>query len=689
MSGDPLLRVESLSVSYASPDGDVPALRDVSFAVAKGEALALVGESGSGKSTVALAILGLFGPEAIITGGRILYGGDDLARLSRDALSRLRGNRMSMVFQDPFGTLNPAMPVGLQVAEPLMRHRTMARREAMERAIAALAEVGLPRPAELAMAYPHQLSGGMQQRILIASALICEPDLIILDEPTTALDVTIEAQILDLLDTLRRRRNLAMLFITHNLGVVNRICDRVCVLYAGSILEEGPSARTLHQPLHPYTQGLLGAIPQIGPQRHARLKPIPGHLPEPGMLPAGCVFHPRCSYVLSECRTDPQLLRPLDGAIVRCWRAAVLPRADNAAVTTAAPRVSPAGGALLDVRDLRKSYPLGRSIKFGGPNVIRIERRDVRAVDGVSLTIRAGEVLGLVGESGSGKSTLGRCLVRLIDASGGQINFSGADVTKARGALLHKFRGDVQIIFQNPASSLNPRRSVSATIGRSLDLLGHVSRQDRQSRIDGLLGSVGLPPHFAQRFPHQLSGGERQRVSIARALASNPKFIVCDEPVSALDVSIQATVLNLLADLRDKLQLAYLFISHDLSAVAHIADRIAVMYAGAICEEGPADAVLARPNHPYTEALLSAVPTVSDASTADRRIRLRDRIARIPDPAAGCRFHDRCPRKIGPICEQQVPPVIEPSEGHWISCHLPVHVLSRPAIGVGDAHEIR
>ena len=682
MSIDPLLRVESLCVSYASLNGNVPALRDVSFSVARGEALALVGESGSGKSTVALAILGLLGSEATVGGGRILYAGADLARLPAEELGRLRGNRLSTVFQDPFATLNPSMPIGMQVAEPLMRHKAMPRQEALARAVAALAEVGLSRPAELAKAYPHQLSGGMQQRVLIASALICEPDLIILDEPTTALDVTIEAQILDLLDTLRRRRNLAMLFITHNLGVVNRICDRTCVLYAGSVLEEGPKDLTLHRPLHPYTQGLLRAVPQLGPRRRARLRPIPGHLPEAGMLPKGCVFHPRCSHALGECREDEQLLRPLEGGMVRCWRADSLPRAEDGGATAVDAHAAPTRNVLLDVQDLRKTYALGRKIRFGGPHLVRVERSEVRAVDGVSLTIRAGEVLGLAGESGSGKSTLGRCLVRLIQTSGGMIRFDGEDVTDAGGAALHEFRRDVQIVFQNPASSLNPRRRVGATIGRSLDLLGNIPRQDRQPRIDALLEAVGLPAHFANRFPHQLSGGERQRVSIARALASNPKFIVCDEPVSALDVSVQATVLNLLADLRDRLQLAYLFISHDLSAVAHIADRIAVMYAGAICEEGPTDAVLSRPNHPYTEALLSAVPTVNDATKEDSRIRLRDGANASSHTPTGCRFHPRCPRKIGPICEQKVPPVVSPSEGHWISCHLPVEELSLPAADV-------
>jgi peptide/nickel transport system ATP-binding protein len=685
MSGAPLLDVEKLGVRYATPAGDIGAVRDVSFSVDKGEALGLVGESGSGKSTVALAIMGLLGSEATISGGRILFGGRDLARLQASELRTLRGDRLSIVFQDPFASLNPGLTVGLQVAEPLIHHRGVPRREALARAEAALAEVGLPRPRDLLSAYPHQLSGGMQQRMLIAAALICEPDLIILDEPTTALDVTIEAQILDLLDMLRRRRKLAMLFITHNLGVVNRICDRTCVLYAGSVLEQGPKDLTLGRPLHPYTLGLLGSVPRLGRGRLSRLTPIAGRFPDLARLPPGCVFHPRCPHVLPECRIEPQLLRPLAGGEVRCWRAGSLPQGDHEAPQARGERPAQTQAALLAAQDIRKVYPLGARIRLGGRHLLRLERRETRAVDGVSLTIRPGEVLGLVGESGSGKSTLGRCMARLIDPTQGRILFAGEDVTAARGAGLRRFRGEVQIIFQNPTSSLNPRRRVGATIGRSLDLLGSVTGAGKQARIGALLDSVGLPAEFASRFPHQLSGGERQRVSIARALASNPKFVICDEPVSALDVSVQATVLNLLADLRDRLHLAYLFISHDLSSVAHIADRIAVMYAGVICEEGPTEAVLAPPFHPYTEALLSAVPSVEPASPERGRIRLRGDAGAPVGAPVGCRFHGRCPRKIGPICENEVPPRIEVGKAHWISCHLPIDDLTHPSPLQGGA----
>ncbi|MFI5015777.1 MAG: ABC transporter ATP-binding protein, partial [Hyphomicrobiales bacterium] len=381
MSAAPLLDVEALSVRYATADGEVAALSDVSFRVERGEALAIVGESGSGKSTVALAILGLLGPEATIGSGRILFSGRDLARLPASELRRLRGDRLSIVFQDPFASLNPSLRIGLQLAEPLIHHRAMPRRQALAKARAALVEVGLPRPEELLHAYPHQLSGGMQQRLLIAAALICEPELVILDEPTTALDVTIEAQILDLLDMLRRRRKLAMLFISHNLGVVNRICDRICVLYAGSVLEQGPKDLMLGRPLHPYTQGLLGSVPRLSGGRQARLTPIAGRFPDLTRLPSGCLFHPRCPHVLQECRDDAQLLRPLAGGEVRCWRAGSLPREEQTAAQARAARpepgpdgeLAPARQALLSAEHLRKTYPLGRRIRLGGPHWLNLE----------------------------------------------------------------------------------------------------------------------------------------------------------------------------------------------------------------------------------------------------------------------------------------------------------------------------
>ncbi len=691
----PVLDVEALTVSYATRRGRLSALRDVGFSIGAGETLALVGESGSGKSTVSLTVMDLLGSEATIHGGGMRFNGQDLRRLTVAQRQALRGDRISIVFQDPFTSLNPGLPIGLQVAEPLIFHRAMPEAEALDKAVAALAEVGLPHPRELARAYPHQLSGGMQQRALIATALICDPALVILDEPTTALDVTVEAQILDLLDELRRRRGLSMLFITHNLGLVNRICDRVCVLYAGSVIEHGPTAQVLTEPAHPYTCGLLTSMPRLDPEhRRARLVPIAGKFPDLTRLPAGCVFHPRCAHAEAACREQAQSMAPVAaGHGVRCWKSAAIGAGQAAAPQGAAvPPRAPAGRGepLLEVRGLRKTYPLGTRLawsRLGVPGVrggipwLRLERPEVNAIAGVSLTIGPGETLGLVGESGCGKSTFGRCVVRLLDPSGGSILFRGRDIAREDPGQLRAFRGLAQIVFQNPISSLNPRKTVGAAIDRSLANFSGLSRKAMQARRAEILEQVGLAASYAERFPHQLSGGERQRVGIARAIATGPKFIVCDEPVSALDVSVQATVLNLLSDLRDRLGLSYLFISHDLSVVAHIADRIAVMYAGTICEEGPTDAILAPPYHPYTATLLSAIP--SPDPTIPRTVRIRPRVDGTPaaGPARGCVYHHRCPRTLGRICEETPPPIVQAAPDHRIACHLPLAELeAMPAV---------
>ena len=686
-----VLDVESLTVSYATPRGRLSALSDVGFSVRAGETLALVGESGSGKSTAALTVMGLLGPEARVHGGTMLFNGQDLSRLTAGERQALRGDRVSIVFQDPFTSLNPGLPIGLQVAEPLIFHRGMSEAAALDRAVAALAEVGLPHPREIARAYPHQLSGGMQQRALIATALICDPALVILDEPTTALDVTVEAQILDLLDELRRRRGLSMLFITHNLGLVNRICDTVCVLYAGSVIEYGPTAQVLTEPGHPYTRGLLTSMPRLDPEhRRARLIPIAGKFPDLTHLPAGCVFHPRCAHAEAACRENAQPMAPVAaGHAVRCWKSVAINAAREAMASPQRAGVPPRvvaqrGEWLLEVKGLRKRYPLNTRLaraRLGIPGTrasipwFRFERPAVNAIAGVSLAIGSGETLGLVGESGCGKSTLGRCVVRLLEPSDGSILFRGRDISREDRQQLRAFRGLAQIVFQNPISSLNPRKTVGAAIDRSLANFSGLSHKDALARRTEILEQVGLAGSYADRFPHQLSGGERQRVGIARAIATGPRFIVCDEPVSALDVSVQATVLNLLSDLRDQLGLSYLFISHDLSVVAHIADRIAVMYAGMICEEGPTDAILAPPYHPYTATLLSAIP--SPDPTVARTVRIRPRIAEAPGkgPAGGCVYHHRCPRTLGRICEETPPPIVQAAAGHRIACHLPLAEL--------------
>ena len=670
MTSPPILQVDELSVKYATSRGPLTALDRVSFAIPQGRALGLVGESGSGKSTVLLALLGLLGPEATVMARSARFRDADLFGHGAAAV---RGDRIGVVFQDAAAALNPALAVGLQVAEPLLVHRRLSRSAAMQRAIELLGEVGVRRPGEVARCYPHQLSGGMKQRALIAMALSCEPDLLLLDEPTTALDVTIEAQILDLLEALRSRRGLSMLFVSHNLGIVERICDELAVLYAGRVVEQGPTEAIFARPQHPYTKGLLAAVPRVQRDRMTRLAPIPGGLPDLTQPQEGCGFRSRCPFSVAAC-VLPQTLRPGAGTtLVRCHRSAELTEeAWPAATEPAAARRPDTGVRIIEGERLTKTFRLGgflRRLRFDGGFPLLRPARELRAVDGVSLTIRPGEILGVVGESGSGKSTLARLILRLLDADGGTLRYKSMPVPRKPD---REFRRRAQIVFQNPESSLNPRKRVGQILARPLSLFGGSGGEDPERHIERLLTLVRLSASYSDRFPHQLSGGEKQRVSIARAMASEPEILVCDEPVSALDVSVQAAILNLFADLRDRLGVAYLFISHDISVIAHLADRVLVMYGGAAVEEGKLDEVLHPPYHPYTEALLSAVPLVGVRERASQRIRLP---VEAMEPGKGCRFAPRCPRRIGALCDEVPPPVREPTPDHRIACHIPIAEL--------------
>ena len=680
----PLLEIRNLTIRYREGESKITAVRDVSFALKPRGSLAIVGESGSGKSSVAGAILNFLGPEAEISGA-ILFEGQDIAGLAPAQRRHMLGRRIGAVFQDPFTSLNPAIRIGRQIAEPMVQHLGLPLTEALRRAETALKEMGIDRASEVARAFPHQLSGGMKQRALIAAALACEPPLLILDEPTTALDVTVEAQILRLLSRLRRDKGITLLFISHNLSVVRRLCDDVAVMYASQLVELGDVHRVLERPAHPYSKGLLASRPPlVAASRQSRLAAIAGQIPATPEPDAGCVFAPRCPFHEPKCSDGPQpmTITP-DGHWVRCWKPDALQPWPRQQVTAATKPAFRRGDALVNATQLSKTFDAASglttwrlSVAGGRPRVYRQPRR-VPAVNDVSFSISPGEVLGLVGESGCGKSTLGRLLLQLLRQSAGSVEFDGDDLARLPAQALSPFRKEAQIVFQNVGSSLNPRLSIGEALERPLALFRLAKPRDRTRRVETLLDMVRLPATYRKRFPHQLSGGERQRVAIARALATEPRFIVCDEPVSALDVSVQATIVNLLADLRNAFGLSYLFISHDLAVVAQLSDRIAVMYRGRICEIGTAAEVLAPPHHPYTRMLLASA---EDDEAAE-------------EPAAGggiaaaahsgCVFAARCPHKLGPLCDT-TPPLRALSPSHAIACHLdplPDAVVPREFVG--------
>ncbi len=669
-AGSTLLEVEGLQVDFAGADGWQPVVEDVSFTIGRGQTLGLVGESGSGKTVSSLAVMGLIPTgNGRVARGSIVFEGRDLVGLAPEAMRRVRGDQISMIFQEPMTSLNPAFTIGKQIGDAVRAHRKVSRSQAEARAVEMLDRVGIPDARRRARDYPHSFSGGMRQRAMIAMALACDPRLLIADEPTTALDVTVQAQILDLMRSLQAELGTSILFVTHDFGVVADICDRVAVMYAGQIVEHAPVSDVFRRPRHPYSEGLLVSMPQAAVPGK-RLTVIPGQVPNPGSLPSGCRFHPRCAYAQARCADAPVALVGVgDGASVRCVRRDELTLRGAAEVLGAAiPREPPPAGrethagVLLQARRLVKHFPIG-----GG--VLRRASGRLRAVDGVDFEIAAGETLGLVGESGSGKSTVARLLLRLLPATAGEVIFDGKDVLALRGRALRRARRDMQIVFQDPYTSLDPRATVGDSVGEPLEIHEGIRGRARDQRAADLLGLVGLGGHVLRRYPHEFSGGQRQRIAVARALALNPRLLVCDEPVSSLDVSTQSQVINLLSDLQEQLGLTYLFIAHDLSVVRHISDRIAVMYLGRIVEVGPAEEVAPRPRHPYTEALVSAIP-VPDPKVQRTRKRIVLR-GDIPSPAApppGCRFHTRCPYVMD-VCRVEDPAAFR-AGSITVHCHL-------------------
>ncbi len=661
----PPLAVDGLDVTYRVRGSDRLAVRNVSFQVAANESYGLVGESGSGKSTVALALTRYLPPNGRVSAGTLSVYGQNPLGMGRAALRRYRSRTVSMVYQEPGRALNPSITVGRQVAE-VYEVAGLSRADALDRTGELLGKVQIPDPRRVMARYPHQLSGGMAQRVVIAMAIAAEPSLLILDEPTTALDATVEAEVLELLAALRAEMNTSLLFISHNLAVIAKMCDRVGVLYAGELVEEGPARRVFDEPRHPYTVGLLRCIPQRGQRKdHGRLDSIPGFLPEPGQAPSGCIFAPRCLLAEQRCREAPPPAAVTGpGRISRCYlhaQAASLPRNTPVDLQLGPPPAGPED-PVVTVSELSKTFS-----SHG-------ER--VQALTGISLVLQRGETLGLVGESGSGKTTLARVLLGLIAPDqGGKIMLDGAELGPSIASRSRDQLKAVQIVFQNPDSALNRRHTVRQLISRPLTKLAGLSGAALRERLADLVRSVRMEDRQLALRPRQLSGGLKQRVAIARAFGGGPQIVVCDEPTSALDVSVQAAILNLLADLQAKEQVTYLFISHDLGLVRYLSDRIAVLYLGKLMEVGPTERVFGGPHHPYTEALLSAVPRLDGVAT---RIKLTGEIPSAADPPSGCVFHTRCPRRLpSGICESAEPPLTEAEPGHLLSCHIPIDQLAK------------
>ncbi|MGW7477947.1 ABC transporter ATP-binding protein [Nonomuraea muscovyensis] len=670
-----ILEVRDLTVTFP---GDIQAVRGVSYDVSRGEVLGIVGESGSGKSVTSLAIMGLLPRDAQVSGSVKLHG-RELVGVEEDELTKVRGKSISMIFQDPLSAFTPVYTIGDQVAEAVRVHQKVAKDKAARRAVELLDLVGIPHPDVRAKAFPHEFSGGMRQRAMIAMAIANDPDLLICDEPTTALDVTIQAQVLEVLKTAQRETGAGIVMITHDLGVIAGMADRVLVMYAGRPVEQGPVDELYYRPRMPYTMGLLASIPRIDGEE-GPLVPIEGNPPSPAALPPGCPFAPRCPMHIDSCDEEEPPLTPIGGGRhVACIRSREI---EHKGLTGAdvfpVPVIPPSDivrvpreqrPTVLELDGLVRHYPLMKGAVF--------KRRvgTVHAVDGISFDIAEGETLALVGESGCGKTTTLQQIMRLEPPQSGRVVVLGKDSSRLDRAARKSLRGDLQIVFQDPMAALDPRMPVGDIIAEPLRAHGH---KDVAARVTELLTLVGLAPEHAERYPQRFSGGQRQRIGIARALALDPKLLVLDEPVSALDVSIQAGVINLLEKLKNTLGLSYLFVAHDLAVVRHLADRVAVMYLGKIAEIGAVANVYDRPAHPYTQALLSAIPLPDpEMERTRRRILLEGDLPSPADPPSGCRFRTRCPKfaRLGEAerrrCVDEEPSVVRLASAadHGAACH--------------------
>ena len=685
MANSPLLDIRDLHTDIEIRSGVVHALSGVDLHVNPGETLGIVGESGSGKTMTALSLMGLLPQGGSVSSGQIILDGQDLTKLALKEKRKLRGTKVGMIFQDPLTSLNPTMKIGLQVCEPLRVHEKLSKKEALERAVEILKRVGMPRPEVVINNYPHQLSGGMRQRVMIAMALVCKPRILIADEPTTALDVTTQMQILDLIDELRDEYQMGVILITHDLGVVAGHTDRVAVMYAGRIVETAPTKTLFTEPKHRYTSSLMAALPERALAAGTKLFSIPGAPPSLTNLPVGCRFAARCLWATDECRAGYPDLSGDDAHTFSCFHpvqegdespAALQAKLDtqkngDEAGAQQAPLVS--SEVLLDVKEASREY------ESAGSGFFKRDKGVVSAVDRVSITVKKGETYGLVGESGCGKSTMGRLIAGLERPSSGAIKLDGRDLAALKGRDAVTIHRDVQMMFQDSYAAMDPRMRIDQILAEPMSIQKTGNARQIAERIMEIIEQVGLTEEILDRYPHEFSGGQLQRIGFARSLTLAPDLIVADEPVSALDVSVQAQVLNLMKDLQAELGLSYLFISHDLAVVQYMADRIGVMYLGRIVEEGPAKEVVENPKHPYTKALIDSIPVPDpEFSHDDRAIKLTGEPPSAVNPPEGCRFRPRCPFA-GEECKIQ--PTLT-DERHRVACHHPLlQIRKREEVG--------
>jgi peptide/nickel transport system ATP-binding protein len=671
--------VEELRTDIHLRHSTVHAVDGVSFSLAAGETLGIVGESGCGKTMTALSVMGLLPPGGEVVGGSIRLDGQELVGADESTMRHLRGNVVGMVFQDPLTSLNPTITIGAQIAEAIRLHRDVGHGAAMRRAIEVLDLVGLPSAASRVQDYPHQFSGGMRQRVMIAMALACDPRLLIADEPTTALDVTVQAQILELIARLRRDLGMAVVLVTHDLGVIAGQADRVAVMYAGRLAEVAPTAELFERPRHRYTEALFSALPEKAVEGRGALYTIPGMPPDLTDPPVGCRFAPRCRFAGDDCRrADPPLLEVIRDHRVACFhQVGVEGRLEVEDAVPEPVRMTRENDVLLELDGIVKDFPLR------GGAFSRV-RGQVSAVAGVSLAVRRGQTLGIVGESGCGKTTTGRIVVGLDEPTAGVVRIDGDDVARVHRGRRRELRNQVQFMFQDPYASLDPRMRVEAILREPLRIQRRGGRDAQRRRVAELMDGVGLPRTALDRYPHEFSGGQRQRIGLARALALSPRLVVADEPVSALDVSVQAQILNTMKELQRELGLTYVVISHDLSVIRYLSDTIAVMYLGKLVEEGPGEDVHRHPMHPYTHGLIQTIPVADPRRERSKHAEVRGELPSAVDPPSGCRFRTRCPLA-QEICAQVEPPLRLLRPGHRVACHFPLdgstHGALAPLVG--------